>query len=478
MTNMTEYKGQLETTDFDIEVLNTVFSRMTMNTWKKIMSLFSFEDLIVHKRGKKIIKNQVVRHFYAKKENGFVFIYTGHLKRIVESFPNLIIKHNKATYYRLNESQIVYGNPELFGIEPRKWQLDGLEAVSSYGRGVIVAPTGTGKSGLVSCIVSRYRNYNILICANTIDLVDQMTQNIANYCRIEPKIMDGNRKPDWQEFEDTSGNVLITTIQSFKKQILIDYSFLFDVVIIDECHRVNEINSLYGEALSQMIAPIRVGVTATLPTATKEMLCLEGLIGPVIYELTKDEAETRQMIVRPRLKLHKLPYNQKINDFRTFREVVDFGISRNFNLNLKITEIIKEAVKRDQNILVFVHLLQHGDYIKALCERDNIVVDYIHGGVVGDDRNRIKQKIENQTGCAVIATTVWKEGINIPSLQHIVLGGGWKSQNPVLQAIGRGLRTHNNKEFVTIHDFFDPSHHYLISHFGERLSLYFEMEWI
>jgi ATP-dependent Lon protease len=93
-------------------------------------------------------------------------------------------------------------------------------------------------------------------------------------------------------------------------------------------------------------------------------------------------------------------------------------------------------------------------------------------------RGRVKKQMEKTKGHTVICTTIWKEGINIPSLDSIVLGGGWKSPTPILQAIGRGLRTFESKKEVVIHDFFDPSHNYLISHFGERLSLYFEMNWM
>ena len=47
-----------------------------------------------------------------------------------------------------------------------------------------------------------------------------------------------------------------------------------------------------------------------------------------------------------------------------------------------------------------------------------------------------------------------------------------------LQAIGRGLRKTDDKEFVKILDYFNPNPHYLIDHFGRRLGLYFRESWL
>jgi superfamily II DNA or RNA helicase len=469
----------LSENQFCIEVLNNIYVRTNSATWKIIKYLFLYDDFIVHNDGKNLIKKQVQRYFFFKKQNGYIYFLTGSLQRVLDKYPHIVLAYNKNGYWKLDDSKLIKEEPQLHELELRDYQLAALEELLKHNRGIIVAPTGTGKSVIISCIVHKFQNYNILICAHTVDLVSQLAQKITQYCRIEPQILNGKQKPDWQVFEESSGNILVTTIQSFQKQILQDYSFYFDVVIVDECHHVCELTSQYGIALSQIVAPVRVGVTATPPTERKQFLTMEGLLGPILYKLSMDEAKEKRMIVHPRIKLHKIPYNQKINDLRTYKEVVKKGIAQNFILNMKIVELIKQIVSEGQNVLVFVQLIEHGDYIKALADREGVKsLDYINGSVVDTERNRIKHKVETTQGNAVISTTVWKEGIDIPSLNHVILGGGWKSENPVLQAIGRGLRRFNHKEFVTVHDFFNPSHHYLVSHFGERLSLYFDMGWM
>jgi hypothetical protein len=59
-----------------------------------------------------------------------------------------------------------------------------------------------------------------------------------------------------------------------------------------------------------------------------------------------------------------------------------------------------------------------------------------------------------------------------------VNASGGKDEKGVLQVVGRGLRITNDKDEVLIVDIFNPSHPYLVSHFGERISLYCENNWI
>jgi superfamily II DNA or RNA helicase len=52
----------------------------------------------------------------------------------------------------------------------------------------------------------------------------------------------------------------------------------------------------------------------------------------------------------------------------------------------------------------------------------------------------IKNKLINKEVRCVIATTVWREGIDIPSLDCVINAAGGKSEIMTLQGVGRGLR--------------------------------------
>ena len=78
----------------------------------------------------------------------------------------------------------------------------------------------------------------------------------------------------------------------------------------------------------------------------------------------------------------------------------------------------------------------------------------------------------------VVATAVFRKALNIRSLNTVINACGGKSEVMTLQAIGRGLRKTEDKEFVKIIDYFNPNSRYLIDHFGRRLCLYFREGWL
>jgi superfamily II DNA or RNA helicase len=85
----------------------------------------------------------------------------------------------------------------------------------------------------------------------------------------------------------------------------------------------------------------------------------------------------------------------------------------------------------------------------------------------------VKEALQAKEIKCVIATTVWREGINIPSLGCIINACGGKSEIVTLQAIGRGLRTSEGKDRILVVDFLDP-YKYLAQHAIMRIQTYVE----
>ena len=58
-----------------------------------------------------------------------------------------------------------------------------------------------------------------------------------------------------------------------------------------------------------------------------------------------------------------------------------------------------------------------------------------------------------------------------------MLGSPYKSRVKILQSIGRGLRLHSEKDFLTVYDIADDLKHktesnFTLSHFSERANIY------
>lgn len=82
------------------------------------------------------------------------------------------------------------------------------------------------------------------------------------------------------------------------------------------------------------------------------------------------------------------------------------------------------------------------------------------------------QELQDGRIDAILCTTVFDEGIDVPELKTVILAGGGKSPVKARQRVGRGLRLHDSKSEVLIIDFMDEHGKYLHRHSKERLKVW------
>jgi len=71
----------------------------------------------------------------------------------------------------------------------------------------------------------------------------------------------------------------------------------------------------------------------------------------------------------------------------------------------------------------------------------------------------------------MIGTIIFQTGVDIPELTHLINARGLKSEIATIQALGRTLRKHENKQKVFIYDFIDRAP-YLAKHSKSRIAAY------
>ena len=86
----------------------------------------------------------------------------------------------------------------------------------------------------------------------------------------------------------------------------------------------------------------------------------------------------------------------------------------------------------------------------------------------------------NSDDCIVVASYgTFSLGVNVKRIHNIVFASPYKSQIKVLQSIGRGLRTADDKEVLKLFDIADNlvynnRENYTLKHFRERINIYNE----
>ena len=168
------------------------------------------------------------------------------------------------------------------GKEPRDYQAAALAAWQKCGRrGVVVLPTGTGKSFLAQlCIAAAARS--TLVVVPTLDLLAQWALQLRNAFHC-PVGTIGGGSHDLQEITVSTDDSALVQMEFCGNR--------FGLLVVDECHHLP--GAMYSQIAKLAIAPWRLGLTAT-PDRTDGLDAeYANLLGPICFrrEIT-DLAET------------------------------------------------------------------------------------------------------------------------------------------------------------------------------------------
>lgn len=362
--------------------------------------------------------------------------------------------------------------PLLPGITFREDQTKLLNSWLDKPRGIIVSPTGSGKTVLgFGCLSAFEKGTKILWLCHKKDLMNQACEEAIKFGFTSVgKVGDG--------FSELNKDLTIATRQSFKK-LADEYGHIYDVVVVDEVHHISKSSSAeYQYALSKILAPFRLGLTATPIREGEAFLSVTGLIGPIVGELTINEGNDLGILAKPIIKLLRVPINHDVKNLRKYAEVYSAGIVCNQVRNQIIATTTKKHIDIGESVLIMINHLDHGNNILIELEKLGIWALFVRGETKSDARNDAKNDLDSKDIHCVICSGIWSEGVNIKSLNVVITAGGGKSEINVMQNIGRGLRKTTTKDTVYIYDFVDLSHHYLTSHFAERLLTYMDAGWL
>ena len=156
---------------------------------------------------------------------------------------------------------------------PRDYQAAALAAWKQAGRrGVVSLPTGSGKSFVAElCIVDTARP--TLVVAPTIDLVNQWHANLSKALGCPIGALGGGQH-----------DPQVITVSTYDSAYLHmeRYGDRFGLVVFDEVHHLPA--DAYAQIAEMMLAPYRLGLSATVERNDGLHQRLDELVGPMVYE--------------------------------------------------------------------------------------------------------------------------------------------------------------------------------------------------
>ena len=309
--------------------------------------------------------------------------------------------------------------------------------------------TGAGKTIMTATLSHCAEKYGrtIVIVPNK-DLVVQTEEDYINV-GLDVGVYFGDRKDlgkthticTWQSL-----NVLDKKSKNHEQEILSLAEFLDGVkcVIVDEVHmaKAEVLKNLLTQNLCN--APIRWGLTGTIPKDPFEAEPIFASIGPVVGGIKAHELQ--EMGVLSNLHVNVLQLID-LPEFRSYADELKYLVTNKDRMTY-ISTLVR-SLSDAGNTLVLVNRIDTG---KLLTEMIDDAV-FISGEVKGSKRKEeYKEHATNDNKVTVATYGVAAVGINIPRIFNLVLLEPGKSFVRVIQSIGRGIRKAEDKDFVQIWD--------------------------
>ncbi len=389
-----------------------------------------------------------------------------------------------------NESPIEHGvldsyvrtiKPKSKGktLQLRDYQRNAFLHAVRNNRSLLLSPTASGKSLIIYLLARWYESNRVLILVPTTSLVEQMYTDFLDYGYLEAKM-----QKIYQGYSrEITKEVTISTWQSLYKMPR-KYFEQFGCILGDEVHQFKA-KSLTNIMNKMHQTQYRHGFTGTLDGMQTHRLVLEGLFGSVNKVTSTKELMEKKTLAKLNIKCIVLQYpdaDRKFMKDKDYQEEVDL-IVRDERRNKFIVNLTKHL--KGNTLVLFQFVEKHGSvlhdmFINSVDEGRKVF--YIWGGTDTLTREHIREITETQDNAIIVASYgTFSTGINIRNLHNVVFSSPSKSRIRVLQSIGRGLRTNENKDGATLLDIADDlswksKQNFTLRHFMERINIYNEEE--
>ena len=337
----------------------------------------------------------------------------------------------------------------------QKKALDNLNRLRNCGedKGLVIAATGTGKTYMSAFDVMQYKPKKMLFLAHREDILKSAELTYRSLCKnknIKTGFFTGNIKS--KDFD-----YLFATIQTMEHSLEQFSPTEFDYLIIDEAH--HSTSPTYKKVLNYFKPKFTLGMTAT-PERCDEGNIFDTFDNNVALEVRLNEALENELIVPFHYfgitDIDTVDYeNIDISDSRMISK-----LSKKLMINSRVDFIIEKMNfygydGEKQKAIGFCINKEHAEYMAKEFNKRGITSIVLSGDDSVNRRTEYIQKLEdNKDPLRVIFTIdIFNEGVDIPSINQVLMLRPTNSPIVFIQQLGRGLRKYDGKEFLTVLDF-------------------------
>jgi superfamily II DNA or RNA helicase len=404
-------------------------------------------------------------------ENGKVVVLAGYLARMAGRLKKL------GCAAQLRDISPTRKRPDCYvpqwdnlrgRIEFRPRQDECMQTIARVPCGIIKAVTGFGKTTLIGAAALLFPEARIDVVTKSVDVAERIARSLRRFVPRVGRIGDG-----WRQRE----RVTVITAGSLQHADG-DADFLF----ADEVHQLATVN--FSTTLASRYRNSRnFGLSAT-PYARMDNAhnVLEPLFGPMVFELTYQQAVEFGLVVPVRVKW--LPMRLRSNPAERYSNRVArkrYGIWTNHERNGIIADAVREYPETHQ-ILILVETIEHAVHLGSHLPDFKLVYGFMspqdcafykkhkllpedYSPLTDIQKHEMRGQFESGELRRVIATDVWATGVDFEQLNVLVRADDRDSDIVDVQGPGRVSRIYvapdgTRKEYGEVldcMDTFDPT---------------------
>ena len=324
-------------------------------------------------------------------------------------------------------------------------------------------PLASGKTNvLLSILKCLPENCPTLVLANKTSLVQQNYEEIIkcgikNVGRLYGKYNDPNI-------------ITCSTVQSLHKiEPLLDK---IKAVLVDEIHE--NMSKQPKKYLNKMKnCSIRAAISATPFKFGGKDLCqkwlVKGYFGPVLKSksaggvLTTKHLQERGTLSKAKCVFY--PVTEPKLEYEIYIDAVTRGIAENYTFH----EMVKKlALSLKGRTLILVDRIAHGDALFSMIPN----ALWVQGKDDLETRKFVIEKLKSskEDTTSISTQQIFNTGINV-KVHNLINAAGGQADHQIIQRLGRGLRTADDKDILNYYDFIFYNNQYLLNHSRKRLKI-------
>lgn len=338
-----------------------------------------------------------------------------------------------------------------------EYQEAAVSAMKRAGCGILQSPCGSGKTQMGIALAARIGRKTLWL-THTADLLNQSYDRARQYYPEETlgKITGGRVQ--------IGSHMTFATVQTLSKLDLEKYKYEWDVIIVDECHRVSGTPSgmkMFYRVMSRLAARYKYGLSATVHRSDGLIKSTFAILGDIQYKVPDEAVAEKTMQVEILRRDTGIMTSRSCLD--TDGTMVYSKLMEYLTGNIARCQIIAEDLVKNQNHsnlilsdrLDHLHLLQN--MLPEELKKDSAMIDgRMTSKKAKADRIQALEDMKAGKKHFLFASfSLAKEGLDIPRLDRLYLATPKKDYAVVTQSIGRIARMCEGKEQPVCYDYVD-----------------------